>query len=72
MQTAFESFKEQVVMAERFGADPPWLDAYGATSPAEFFAVASEAYFVNLSQFEFEFSGLKPLFDGFFRPQILG
>ena len=68
MHANYETFKERVVMAERFGADPPWLDAYGATSPAEFFAVASEAYFVNLSQFEFEFAGLKPLFDGFFRP----
>ena len=66
MQTAFESFKEQVVMAERFGADLPWLDAYGATSPAEFFAVAAEAYFVNPAQFEQEFAGMKRLFDAFF------
>ena len=31
MQTAYEAFREQVVMAERFGGSPPWLDAYAAT-----------------------------------------
>ena len=66
MQAAYETFQHQVAMAERFGAEPPWLDAYGATSPAEFFAVASEAYFVNPSRFQLEFVGLKTLFDGFF------
>lgn len=69
MQMAYAVFKERVVMAERFGAEPPWLDAYGATSPAEFFAVASEAYFVNPKQFELEFAGLKRLFDAFFSPK---
>jgi len=69
MQAAYESFQHQVAMAERFGAEPPWLDAYGATSPAEFFAVASEAYFVNLNQFELEFAELKTLFDAFFNPE---
>lgn len=66
MQEAYEEFKERVTMAERFGAQPPWLDAYGATSPAEFFAVASEAYFVNPNRFELEFAGLKRLFDAYF------
>ena len=65
MQAAYESFQHQVVMAERFGAEPPWLDVYGATSPAEFFAVACEAYFVNPSRFELEFKSLKTLFDAF-------
>ena len=67
MQAAFETFQHQVAMAERFGAKMPWLDAYGATSPAEFFAVASEAYFVNPSRFELEFADLKKLFDSFFK-----
>lgn len=67
MQTTYETFRHQVVMAERFGAEMPWLDPYGATSPAEFFAVASEAYFVNPSRFELEFADLKTLFDGFFQ-----
>ncbi|NQW92498.1 MAG: zinc-dependent peptidase, partial [Polaromonas sp.] len=52
MQAAYEAFQHEVVMADRFGAEQPWLDAYGATSPAEFFAVASEAYFVNPARFE--------------------
>ena len=66
MQAAYYSFQQQVVMAERFGAELPWLDAYGATSPAEFFAVACEAYFVNPNRFEIEFESLKTLFDTFF------
>ena len=66
MQAAFAAFKEKLTMAERFGGEPPWLDAYGATSPAEFFAVASEAYFVNRKRFENEFSDLATLFDGFY------
>ncbi len=66
MQTAYEAFKEQVVMAERFGGQAPWLDAYGATSPAEFFAVAAEAYFVNPARFGADFAGLKTQFDAYF------
>ena len=66
MQAAFDAFKEQVVMAERFGAEQPWLDAYGATAPAEFFAVAAEGYFVNRKRFELEFLALAQLFDSFF------
>lgn len=69
MRAAFETFQHQVAMAERFGAAMPWLDAYGAASPAEFFAVASEAYFVNPSRFELEFADLKKLFDSFFSEQ---
>ena len=66
MQAAFLLFTEQVAMAERFGAQLPWLDAYGATSPAEFFAVTSEAYFVNPVQFALDFADLKLLFDTYF------
>ena len=66
MQNAFDAFKDQVVMAERFGAPAPWLDAYGATSPAEFFAVATEAYFVNAIRFEADFAEVKLLFDAYF------
>jgi Mlc titration factor MtfA (ptsG expression regulator) len=47
LQRAYDGFREKTIMAERFGAEPPWLDAYGATSISEFFAVACEAYFVN-------------------------
>jgi Mlc titration factor MtfA (ptsG expression regulator) len=54
-------------MAERFGGAAPWLDPYGAQSPAEFFAVACEAYFVNRAALEAEFTGLVGLFDAFFK-----
>ena len=67
MQPAFDVFCEQVARAERFGGEPPWLDGYGATSPAEFFAVACEAYFVNRERFTQELAALSPLFDQFFK-----
>lgn len=68
MQTAFDAFREAVAMAERFGADRPWLDDYAAKDPAEFFAVTCEAYFVNRERFAQDFSALVALYDGFFRP----
>lgn len=67
MQGAFDAFCDRVAMAERFGAELPWLDAYGATAPAEFFAVAAEAYFVNPLKFGVEFAELSSLFDAFFK-----
>lgn len=66
MQASYLMFTEQVAMAERFGAQLPWLDAYGATSPAEFFSVASEAYFVNPNRFALDFTDLKQLFDTYY------
>jgi Mlc titration factor MtfA (ptsG expression regulator) len=68
MLKAFEDFREAVSMSERFGVEPPWLDAYAATNPAEFFAVTCEAYFVSRNRFGEEFPALLPLYDGFFRP----
>jgi len=68
MQTAFDAFREAVAMAERFGAERPWLDDYAAKDPAEFFAVTCEAYFVNRDRFAQEFPALVALYDGFFRP----
>lgn len=68
MQAAFDGFAETLEKAERFGAEPPWLDAYAATAPAEFFAVSCEAYFVNRKRFGQEFPELQVLFDAFFRP----
>ena len=70
MQGNFATFRTQVVMAERFGGAPPWLDAYGAQSPVEFFAVASEAYFVNRTRFTQDFPALTLLFDTFFQKKI--
>ena len=67
MQAAYDRFREQVSMADRFGAEPPWLDSYGASAPAEFFAVACEAYFVNRERFTQDFADLTALFDQFFK-----
>ncbi len=69
MQKAFEDFREAVSMSERFGVEAPWLDAYAATNPAEFFAVTCEAYFVSRHRFSEEFPSLLTLYDGFFKPQ---
>ncbi len=65
---AYEVFLEQVLLAERFGEPPSWLDPYGAQDRAEFFAVACEAYFVNRSRFTADFPSLTMLFDAFFGP----
>jgi MtfA peptidase len=69
MTTAFERFCERVIRAERFGEPAPWLDRYAATSPAEFFAVACEAYFVNPTRFADEHPDIEKLFDRFFKPE---
>jgi len=66
MQEEFDAFRERVVIAQRFGGEPTWLDPYGAESIDEFFAVACEGYFVNRARFQAEFPGLVPLLDGFF------
>jgi len=66
MQNAYDRFREAVALAERFGAEPPWLDAYAAKDPAEFFAVTCEAYFVNRTRFASEFPTLLPLYNAFF------
>jgi Mlc titration factor MtfA (ptsG expression regulator) len=67
MQAEYDAFREKVIIAERFGGETPWLDAYGAEAIDEFFAVACEAYFVNRQRFETEFLALVPLLDSFFK-----
>jgi Mlc titration factor MtfA (ptsG expression regulator) len=69
MHESYAGFCTQVTMADRFGAPAPWLDAYAASAPAEFFAVASEAYFVNPGRFAESFPELLPLLNGFFKPE---
>ena len=69
LQAAYDAFREDVIKAERFGTAPTWLDPYGAEDIAEFFAVASEAYFVSRARFSSEFPALLPLFDAYYRPQ---
>lgn len=66
LQPAYDRFREQAIVAERFGGEPPWLDGYAASSVAEFFAVACEAYFVDRPRFAREFENLTPAFDAFF------
>lgn len=66
LEPAYESFRERVIIADRFGGERPWLDDYGATSLSEFFAVACESYFVQPARFAAEFPALRRLFDAFF------
>ncbi|MCW8163782.1 zinc-dependent peptidase [Verminephrobacter aporrectodeae subsp. tuberculatae] len=66
-EPAYAQFRERVTLADRFGAERPWLDAYGAAAPAEFFAVSCEAYFVNRQRFAQDFPTLIPLLDAFFK-----
>jgi len=67
---AYESFREQVLRAERFGAPPPWLDPYAASAPEEFFAVACEAHFVAPERFAEEFPELSQALRAFFRQDL--
>jgi Mlc titration factor MtfA (ptsG expression regulator) len=67
LQACYDGFREQVIKAERFGAAPPWLDPYGAEAIDEFFAVASEAYFINRARFTQDFPALLPLFNAFYQ-----
>jgi Mlc titration factor MtfA (ptsG expression regulator) len=69
IEREYEAFREKVVIAERFGGEVPWLDAYGAESVDEFFAVACEAYFVNRPRFREDHPALLELFDSFFGPR---
>lgn len=64
---AYDRFRQEVIMAERFGAPAPWLDAYGASAPAEFFAVACEAHFVEPERFAYEFPTLSAALRAFFK-----
>jgi MtfA peptidase len=65
---AFEAHQEAISLHERFGAPAPLLDAYACTNPAEFFAVAAEAYFTHSRAFADAHPDLLLLFDGFFKP----
>jgi MtfA peptidase len=67
---AFNAFKVIVLSAQQGHQAMPWLDAYAATAPAEFFAVACEAYFVNPDHFSSEFPSLFPLLQAYFKPSL--
>lgn len=66
---AFTQFRHALSKAERFGEPAPWLDAYGATAPEEFFAVACEAFFVNRERFQQEWPQLDRLLSAYFLRQ---
>lgn len=65
--TAYDDFCEALSAHERFGQPAPWLDPYAATHPAEFFAVACEAYWVTPTAFAQAMPTLTPLLDGLFQ-----
>jgi Mlc titration factor MtfA (ptsG expression regulator) len=65
-ESAYQAFREKVIIADRFGGEPTWLDPYGAERIEEFFAVACEGYFVNRTQFARDFADLVPLLEAFF------
>lgn len=64
---AYEDFCEALAAHTRFGQPAPWLDPYAATHPAEFFAVACEAYWVTPNEFAHAMPTLQPLLDGLFQ-----
>lgn len=66
LHSAYDGFREQVILAERFGTAPTWLDPYAAESHAEFFAVACEAFFVQPERFAQEFPAFNALLAEFF------
>lgn len=66
LEQSYQDFCDKLSLAERFGGAPVWLDPYAAVAIDEFFAVASEAYFVNPALFARDFAPLVPLFDAWF------
>ena len=64
---AYNSLRHHIAKADRFGEPAPWLDRYGATAPAEFFAVACEAFFVNRARFAQEWPQLDRMLAGLFQ-----
>lgn len=71
LEPAYDAFCEKVAMAQRFGGPPTWLDPYAAESPAEFFAVACEGFFVNPDRFGQDFPKLTRLFGQFFKTEVV-
>jgi len=63
LQASYDDFCDKLSLAQRFGGAPVWLDPYAAVSIDEFFAVASEAYFVNPASFARDFAPLVAMFD---------
>ena len=66
---AYADFVDACLAHERFGQAAPWLDPYAATDPAEFFAVACEAYWLEPGAFAQALPTLHPLLDALFQRQ---
>jgi len=66
VHAALQEHRRRVALHERFGGPAPWLDAYAAESPAEFFAVACEAYCVDRARLAAEHPALVAQLDAFF------
>lgn len=68
MDAGFQDLRERVIRAERFGEPWPWLDAYGASAPDEFFAVTCEAYFTQPARLATEHPEVHAVLRAFFDP----
>lgn len=66
-QREYERHCERLALADRFGAERPWLDAYAAHSLPEFFAVACEAHFTAPERFAAEHPDLAATLRALFR-----
>lgn len=66
MQAAFDALREQLARGE-----PTLLDPYAATEPAEFFAVASEAFFERGAELAERHPALYRELSGFYRVQTV-
>ena len=60
---AFNDLNQRIALGQ-----PHWINAYAAQSPQEFFAVATESYFLNPDRLQAEFPALYPAFEGFYKP----
>lgn len=63
---AFDDLNQRIA-----GGQPHSINAYAAQSPQEFFAVATESYFLQPERLQAEFPALYPSFERFYRPEGL-
>jgi MtfA peptidase len=66
LQWAFDDLNQRIANGQ-----PHWINAYAAQSPQEFFAVATESYFLQPERLQAEFPALYPSFERFYRPESL-
>ena len=71
LDAEYQSFCDQVHAAARFSGlvTAPWMDAYAAESPSEFFAVTAEAFFVYPAALQQQSPAMHDLLTRFFRPK---